>query len=288
MQSAFYLLQLQVIKNLSFINILTASEMLKVYSFFSSIAFPFLPDTCTIMDMRLFLICLFSLICFSSNTGKLQAVSNPPEMTSSFQDTLYRKQLLYNGRVWKSRYLGVMEHEFFLTRNCLSGSVTINGMAFSNVLLRYDVYNDELVLMVDAANFIQLNKEAVEDFILPSGDKSYRFENLDRLTGDNRLGYGQIIHKGAVCLALKHYKEIKLLAVENTYDTFIDRQSLFIINKGEAFRIKTRKDFLKALGNHGEEIRDFIREKHLKVSVRRPESMIPALEYYDSMILRTK
>jgi hypothetical protein len=55
--------------------------------------------------------------------------------------------------------------------------LTINGEFYKNILINYDIYNDEILTPKNHGNIVQLNKEMVDSFTLVSGGVIYRFVN---------------------------------------------------------------------------------------------------------------
>jgi hypothetical protein len=208
----------------------------------------------------------------------------PVQPASAYQDTLYERQLLYNGRIWKSRYGQVLEHEFFLTENWLTGDVTVNGKPFRNITLRYDLLNDELLAMVNPGTAIILSGEKTLSFVLRTEGKVYRFVNYDKPDSPLIKGYGHLLYSGELSLIVKYTKHIKTLAVENKYDEFYQKQQIFIMRKGELYRIKSKRDLFSHMEDQREKILKYIREKGLQLSIQKPETLVQALQYYEEII----
>lgn len=215
-------------------------------------------------------------------SGALNGTSSGPA-TESMQDTVYSRQLLYNGRIWENRYQNILSHEFFMTRNPVNGALTINGMSFKNVLLRYDLFNDELLILDSPDSYLQLNKEAVGSFILDIDGYIYLFENFDSKNPAGPKGYGQVLYHGETYLIKKHIKEIRKNAVDNMYDSFSEAQSTWLIKGEGSFRLSGRKDLYRALSDRGAEVKNFVRSSGIRFSLKEPESVIPILEFYDSL-----
>ncbi|HUW92560.1 MAG TPA: hypothetical protein VMV74_05315 [Bacteroidales bacterium] len=238
---------------------------------------------------RLFIV-LFVLPFLLSLTVAARPVNGSPSGTvpESMQDTVYSRQLLYNGRVWESRYQKILSHEFFMTRNPVSGTVTINGKTFDNTLLRYDIYTDELLILYGSDTFIQLNKEAVTSFTLDIDGTRYLFENFDNNNLNSPKGYGQVIYHGDIYLIKKHIKEIRKNAVENKYDSFNEGQSTWLVRGDVYYRLSGRKDLYRALNDRASEVKSFVRSRGLRFSIKEPESLILILEFYDSLKSKTR
>jgi len=213
-----------------------------------------------------------------------QNVSVPAEC----QDTVYSRQLLYNGRVWENRYQKILSHEFFMTRTPVSGSVTMNGRIFHGLLLRYDIYNDELLILDSPDTYLQLNKEAVSSFVMEIDGIRYLFENFDGKKPGSMKGYGQVIWHGDSWLVKKHVKEIKNKAVNNIYDSFIESQSVWLVTREATLQLSGSGDLYRALSDRAVEVKHFVRDNGIRFRVKEPESVIPVLKFYDSLSARSE
>jgi hypothetical protein len=231
-------------------------------------------------SMILFLNCV---ILFLNNGDIFAGISCTGAVSKVFQDTLYYRQMLYNGRIWKSRYGNILDHEFFLTKNWIPGEVTINQKSFSNVMLRYDIFNDELLAMVNQGTFIILSNEKVESFTLKNDLSEYQFKNYSLGNSTGFKGYGHLLYGGETALIVKYNKQIKVLAVENKYDEFYQKQQVYILKDGRFNRLRSRKELFSLLADRRNEIQNYIRENGLSISVSHPETIIPLLRFYDSL-----
>jgi len=213
----------------------------------------------------------------STNDFKNQAASY------LVHDTLYDRQVLYNGRIWKSRYGQVMGDEFFLTKDWMIGEVTINKKSYSKILLRYDLLNDQLVLMVNPGTAIILSNEKVKSFTLINNSKKYQFINYSDSSSSLLKGYGNLLYNGLTALVVKYSKQIKLLAVENKYDQFYQKQQVFLMKDEQLFRIRSKKELISLLPDHRDEIHKYVRDKGSEITISKPETIIPVLRFYDSL-----
>lgn len=229
---------------------------------------------------------IFTFLLFQPSGGE----SPPPFLInmkvaySADQDTVFDRQILFNGRIWKKRYSNVLDHEFFLTGEWLRGDVNINARSFSNVMLKYDLFNDELLIMFNPGTVVILSNEKVESFILKNGQGLYKFLNYNPSGSPLLKGYGHLAYDGNTSLVIKYNKQIKTLAVDNKYDEFYQKHQVFILSEGRFSRIRSKRDLLDLLEDHREEIQKHIRDKGLNVSVSKPETLIPVLQFYDSII----
>jgi hypothetical protein len=197
--------------------------------------------------------------------------------TGNQQDSAYLKQQLYNGRVWEKKYDKITGHEFFLTEALAEASVTVGDRTFNDQLIWYDIYNDRIVLMVRPGYFIELGRENARQFTFRYLNRDYLF----RYFGEK--GYCQLLHGGRVLLVRKYVKVIKKNAVNGTFDAFEAETSDYLVRDGSFVRLRTRKDLFSVLADREAEVRHFIRDHGISVNPKKPESIIPLLEFYDSL-----
>jgi hypothetical protein len=234
---------------------------------------------------RLLTVISFILIAASELSG----VSCNPDSPCSYktfpgkQDTIPDKQLLYNGRIWRNLYSNIRQDEFLFTNEWLNGDVVINDMKYTNLPLRYDIYNDQLIIMINQGTFIQLNKELIKSFTLSYKGKVIFFENFGNISGSSLRGFGQLLYKGEICFILKQIKQIKELAVENKYDEFYQTQVLYILKDGVFNRVSGKKDLLNVLSDKDKQLQNYIRENKIRIRKKYPESFIPVIIFYDKL-----
>jgi hypothetical protein len=237
-----------------------------------------------IMDRILLAIfVIFVLLSDISGASAKQVKNVLPCLPEAEPDTIVDKQLLFNGRLWRNLYYNIRGGEFLFTQDWLTGNVIINEVTFKNVLLRYDIYNDQLLTMINRGAFIQLNKELIKGFTLLYQSIPNNFENFGSGTEPSVNGFAQIIYKGKTSLLLKQKKQIKKLAVENKYDEFYQTDILYILKDGNFSRISGKKDMINVLSDRREQIKSFIRDNKIRVRKKRPASFCPVLEFYDSL-----
>ncbi|MBK7134406.1 MAG: hypothetical protein IPH69_16765 [Bacteroidales bacterium] len=192
-------------------------------------------------------------------------------------------QTLFNGRVWRNLYYKVREDQFLYSKTYLPGSVSIDGITFRNVDLLYDIYTDEIITHTSNGSFLQLNKEMADSFsIVFDNTKRYFFRtDIDTIKGYN--GYMNILYTGKSSLHVKYKKEIELLAVDRKFDEFYQTHRIFLVKDSVINQITGKRDFLMLLEDEKTALKSFIKKNKLFVSVKKPESLIPVIRYYDSL-----
>lgn len=215
----------------------------------------------------------FSVIGFSSS---FKFTNDPGN-----QDSVFRRQLLYNGREWRNTNATVKGNPFLFPLT--KGSVTINDQTFENYLLFYDIYMDELLILSDQNIIIQLNKELVGGFTINYNGLVNRFINLRHDTTDQVSGYVNELYNGKSRVFVKYKKEILDKAVDGIYEGYIQSNRIFVCKDGFPYLIRNRKQLLDLMKDKKQKIIAFIRSHKLAISWKYPGHFVPVAEYYDSL-----
>jgi hypothetical protein len=231
-----------------------------------------------LMRRKFLIYSAFSLIlaCLSYITG------SGATLETYVNDTI-DDQVLYNGRAWRNLYYKIKGDQFLFTTEFLPGSVTVEGKTFNNLPVKYDIYNDELLLITDHGIILQLNKEMVDSFTFNYNKQTFRFNKFDTDSLSSLSGYVNILYNGGTSLYIKYRKEILLLAVENRYDMFNQITRIFIQKNGDIFKVDSKGELLKLFEDQKHLVRSFIRSNKIRISRKNPGSFKPVIEYYDKL-----
>jgi hypothetical protein len=209
-----------------------------------------------------------------------------PASVATEQDTLMENQALYSGRSWSNRYRRINGDQFLFTSYFLPGTVSSNGKTFKNLLIRYDIYEDEIMIPANREEIVKLNKEMVDSFTIRYENQVYKFskiggDTLHELKGYK--GYICVLYKEKSGLYIKYKKDIRSDFTEKSDGVFIQSQKVYFVKNGVVHPFSGANDLYKTLDSNIIQIKHYIRNAGLKVSGKRPESYIPVIRYYDSI-----
>jgi hypothetical protein len=228
---------------------------------------------------------IFYLIFFTGHNlfGNVYLTDFPPPSIVNDTDTLKENQILHNGRIWSNLYYLVEGDQFLFSREFLPGTLTISSKTFSNIYLKYDLFKDEILTPVDPGGILQLNKEMVDSFSLFFQNKTYKFIRIKEESLKQSYAYYNVLYKGKTALYVNYSKKIDKLSVEGKYDKFYQITRIYFIKDNTFYPISGKKDLIRLFAEHKEKIKRFIKDNKLDVSEKEPESLIPVIEYYDSI-----
>jgi len=233
--------------------------------------------------------CILSLIlllpcCHFPAFSATCAFGNGPGSAERPQpDTLQAYQILYNGRVWKNLYYRVEGDQFLFSGEFLPASLSIQGRTFGNIRLKYDLYQDEIIMPFGPGRALQLNREMVEGFCISFQGKTYQFLRIPEDGPEELKGYVRVLYPGESALYVKYTKKINRPGIENHPDIFYQIARIYLVQEDEVSLIASKGDLFKAFHEKKMLVRDYMKKNSIRISVKEPESLIPVLRYFDGL-----
>lgn len=190
------------------------------------------------------------------------------------------------GKVWKNKYRRINGNQFLFTNLFLPGTISLNGYVYNNILLRYDINSDEIMIPAGPDEITQLNKEVVDSFSLSFDEREYKFiktdgDTLNSLKDFN--GYLYVLYKQESALYIKYKKNIAPGITATSDGDFFQTHKVFLLKDRKTFLITSKKELFNVLKDHSDVLKSFIKENRLKVSKKSPESYSPVIRHYDDI-----
>jgi hypothetical protein len=214
-----------------------------------------------------------------TNTAARFSPVVPEEIVSDTIDV----QILYNGRLWRNLYNGVDGDQFLFTPEFLSGSVTIDGISFDSLQVKYDIYNDELLLLTDRGIILQLNKEMIDLFSIKYNNQIFHFKRFDPDSLNTLSGYVNVLYDDSISLYVKYWKYIIPPTITGSFNMFSQNNWIYVSRKGDFYKVDTKAELLRLLKDQNQLVRNFIRTNKIRISRKNPESFHRVIEYYDNL-----
>lgn len=224
------------------------------------------------------LICMAFLAVSLLSTDKTQAQSSMP-----FLEMIYGMDpLLFNGK----RYtyfppLSFRGTQFLYDKDTLSGSVVLRGKTYDRLKLKYDIYNQELILHYRDNNAV-INQLVVSDAWLES------FDLLDAhfvVELPEKQIY-QVLGEGPIRIFYTWHKGLFLqnrLGVTN-YSFTEPIRKMYLDDGDTRERFKNNKSFLSLFNNtFREDIRKYLRRNRINVRQADDRKMRGLLEFINEL-----
>ncbi|WP_136668507.1 hypothetical protein [Flavobacterium sp. H122] len=168
---------------------------------------------------------------------------------------------LYNGPVYHNYEKTEKNHHRYWYKNTFSsGTVIFNGQLYTNVLLKYDIFEDELIIAQNEINSrleIKSQKENISHFTIDNR----KFVNIKGFSKNNEpiKGFYEENYTGkGISLYTKHFKKKRTVINNNQLLIEYDSGVTFLVNIEEQYStIKSYKDLIKILPERKDDINSF-------------------------------
>lgn len=188
-----------------------------------------------------------------------------------------------NGRIWRNAYFFIEGNQFLLSDDFLKGSVCMHANLFSDIKLKYDIFNDELLTPISDGGTLQLNKEMVDSFYFAFQNKTYRFIRLRNDSIHMSDLFFHVLYRGNSSLYARYIKKIDKLSVGGSNERFYQINTLYFVKDDHLYQINGKRDLMRIMSVKKAMIRAFIRNNKIDISDKNPESFIPVIRYFDSL-----
>lgn len=180
---------------------------------------------------------------------------------------------LYNGTIYIEQYRTRKgNHKFFLSNEYKIGDLVYNNQPYYNVYMKYDIYEDELIVKLPNQSshlFIKLIKEkinrfSIKDYGVNLSSKNHQFITNSSFNGNNiesSLSFHEVINKTSSITLLKknHKKRGEYIANSNSYSKFSENNHFAILYENNYHRISSKKDFTRLFPDFKKDISAFYR-----------------------------
>jgi len=237
----------------------------------------------------LYLLAIF-IICSSNSYGQVSRADTLARNNAiylakqAYQSGLSGDALVFNG----VEYIEPLQttklegNPYFLSDDWMDGFVFYDGELYENVFLRYDIFQNKLVIdHVQTHTTIELIVEKIKYFGL--ADHTFTWLANDQ-EGILKEGFYDLLYSGNVKVFAKRSKTV----IENTDGKVLvtrlkDKTKLFLFKNGKYYAVSNKRSALNVFGYAKPEIKRFLsREKFNFRSA--PEITLVAIgKYYDEL-----
>lgn len=200
---------------------------------------------------------------------------------------LYSSELeIVNGTKWyyQNKFKG---HPFWNEDHLFKGSVVFNGESFSDLALKYELVENELILTkkVDGrSRALKLNEKFVDSFTLEESgvNKSHLFKKL-KLPGVDGVKYYHVVYKGETSCYIYHSKTINNRVSGNYLGRYLYHPEIYVTAGEKYVKCKNKKAFLRIFEDHKKLLRTYMRKNNVSFDSERPDDIAKVLKFYDNL-----
>ncbi|MCH7658178.1 MAG: hypothetical protein IIB05_07660 [Bacteroidetes bacterium] len=237
------------------------------------------------MTIRCFKYCLILFVCFYSGAATAQ-------VQTIYDSTIYRWKKyfdlsygpdynLINGIKYLYLYSNVDGHPFFGENQFHTGSLVIADREYQDVYLKYDLYNQNMILQYSpftgGTEQILLKNEFIHEFKIDG--KLFRKYSFSE-TGTR---FYQVVTSGKI-YCLYHWEKELRYSTLSLYNFSPQKKVSYIVMKGKPYRFKSKKQFRRLFPvQHQKEIKQFIRNNKIRLKNESDGNMRRLLEFCNQL-----
>ncbi len=220
---------------------------------------------------------IFIFFCFSGNLFS--------QHTYSGLEKVYGPDpLLFNGKKYDFfPPSGTSGHQFLYSNNAVIGGATIKGVKFEQIKLKYDIYNQEVLLSYaddeGSGTLIQLSKAWLESFNLEERYfETHVFEDGSR--------FYQVLGNGSVKIFYfwKKYFELDKAFGSKNFSFSSEIKISYVLMQGKLIPFRSKRGFLAIFAPQQKpEIKAYMRNARFKLKNADDESMADLINFISNL-----
>ncbi len=213
----------------------------------------------TVISLSLFFFSAW--VCYGQRNYSL----SPNGLTSYFIKVYKLDQNLINGVKYYNPHSDAVGDPFFTSDKSEKGRIVVNGTTYNDVLLRYDICNQQVILEYNythgGINQVILNNEFISEFEI--FNKLFRKFNFP-LTGEK---FFQVIPSDSIAFLLSWKKDMIPGGSfsQSAYEYTREKKKTYLMLHDNLWLIKGNKSLTRALSNHAPEIRKYMNQNKVKL-----------------------
>ena len=187
---------------------------------------------------------------------------------------------LLNGRLSDFPY-SIDSHPYFNTDSYRHGSLLLNGEAYDNVLINYDIYDQQVILQLSEwisglNNKVVLNRELIDYFEIDG----LMFRLMS--SPETRTSFFQVISTGEISCYLLWTKKLyrSSTSVNARYKYLKQSRTVYLQKEDQLFHVKNKSSFASIFDEaYREEIKGYLRREKIRFRNDSDEKLGDLMDY---------
>ena len=235
-----------------------------------------------------FLICIILVFSLIGNSQFYYDDSALVSGSSKYLENFYNKtrhdfNVLYNGPFHYSYPIMEKGSPYFSGEDWQKGSVTYEDIIYDNVLMKYDLVKDQLIVMVEEKGHLPL--ELFSPRIKEFSYKDLKFIYIPRNSPLSlKEGFYHQLSKGKITALCKTENTMEQIIVDDKIEWKVNqRKKYFIIDNNHSRTINRQRDLMEAVKNHRQQISNYLKERKLKFKKNKEQVITAATDLYNKL-----
>lgn len=229
---------------------------------------------------------IFSYASAQQNDAPTLASESLTKAVNHYDNYFGQNLQLYTGPQYTFTYGYVGGHQYFMDDYWEQGSVVFGGQAYDSIFMKYDVFNDILVIEHFGEKGVPMSIKVFSPLIASFMLQNHYFVRLNAdSAGVIRDGFYDILFEGDHISAMaKREKEIvRTTSSSSLHDDFLEKDRHFLYKNGLYYPVKKRGSVIKVLVDKKKQVKNFIRTNGLYFALDRDRDLRIVAQYYESL-----
>lgn len=202
-----------------------------------------------------------------------------------YNATIAGNSQVYNGPEYVSPLQDkkIIGDPYYFDYDWQEGSVFYNYQHYENISLRYDLFEDKLLVEYSQGyESIALNTAGIKYFNM----NGHTFVWLSSSTVKSGIteGFYDHLYDGKSNVYVKRYKVIKEIMDQNIMKVeYIEKSKLFLHKDGKFITIGAKRDALNAFEAYKSELKKFLSRENIKFKSDPETALVAMATYYDQL-----
>ncbi len=221
--------------------------------------------------------------------GILWAQHNNPSdgFVANYMTNAKEFAALYTGKAETPYYVTFTNHPYFEQDNYVSGTICYNRVVYQNVLMRLDLYRDEItVISPDKPYRVVLNNEKF-NYAVINGATIIKSDDEKK----SKTKFHILLHSGTYPVV----KQYNLIIREESSSldrvvrrSFLIYQQYAILIDGKPYMVKNKNSILKLFPDRKKELNEYAKQHKLDFYKRTEQSIISMVDHYETLTNSTQ
>ncbi len=201
--------------------------------------------------------------------------------------------LLINGNIYIPTNPKISGHQFYLNNEYLRGKVFIKGQTFDNLLLKYDIVHDDIILLhknkTGSRIEIILSNKLIDSFYLSAKNSNFYYEhfintNLIR-NNDFSNKYLKSINIGKIKFLIGYKKKYFATYTDVNPSGLFSKstKTIYMLKDKTLYKIKNKKNLISFFKEHKTEIKHFFKKNKIKFKKINDSQLLQLSKYINNL-----
>jgi len=188
--------------------------------------------------------------------------------------------VLYSGKTETPYDIPYTNHPYFETSTYTAGTLCFNRVLYKDVLMRFDLFRDELtVIYPNRQSRIVLDNAKFDYAVLNGATIVKSFDEKAR-----KEKFLVLLHNGTYPVVRKYSVSIKTETSDRVARSSFNIQPQYAVSRdGVLYTVKNKNALLKLFPDRKKELNEFARQHNLNFRTQPEQSIIALVNYYESL-----